>query len=295
MAEKGTVLITGATGNVGSILAPLLRSAGVQVRALVRDEAKAQPLRALGVELAIGDLDDSSSLDGALDGVSQVYLVTWNGPTGATHGHNLIEAALRTGRPHIIKQGGYGSPKSRIIQQHILVNHELERSGLDYTFLEPTFFMQNLMMAGQSVVSDGAIYLPLKDGRVGMVDVRDIADVAAALLTTAGHAGKTYVLTGPQSISVSDVAAALSTTLDKPVRYVDVPLEAAKQAMMGMGVPEWVADGFSELFVEFSINWGDRVSPVYEDIMGRPGRSIAQFAHDFAPVFGGSALAGVAR
>lgn len=295
MANNGTVLVVGATGNVGSVLIPGLRSAGVSVRALVRDEAKVQPLRAQGVDVVLGDLDQPDTLDEAFSGVEKVYLVTWNGPTGGGHGHNIIEAAKRTSRPHIVNQGGHGSPKSRIIKDHILLEQELKDSGLAYTNVQPTFFMQNLMMAGQTVASDGAIYLPMKQGRIGMIDVRDIAAAAQAVLRGSGHEGKSYVLTGPRSISVNDVAAALTEALGKPVHYFDVPPEAAKQFMVGMGVPEWIADGFSELFEEFAINWGDHVSPSVEQLTGRPAISIEQFARDFAGAFGGALAPAGAR
>ena len=291
MSNTSTVLIVGATGNVGSTLVPLLRAAGVHVRALVRDEAKAQPLRDQGVQVVFGDPDRPETLNAALDGADKVYLITWNGPTGAAHGHNIITAAMRTGRPHIVKQGGFGSPRSRIIQQHWQTEYELRTSGLPFTLVRPTFFMQNVMMAAPTVAADGVIHMPFKDGRVGMIDVRDIAEAAAAVLTSDGHVGQEYILTGPKSITFHDVAAALSAALYKPVQYVDVPLEAAKQAIVAAGMDEWTAEGFVELFADFSVNWGDRVSPAVEQLTGRPGRTIEQFARDFAGVFGKSPVA----
>jgi uncharacterized protein YbjT (DUF2867 family) len=142
MPTTSTVLAVGTTGNVGSMLIPMLCAAGVQVRALVRDETKAQPLRDQGVEMVFGDLDRPETLDAAVDGAAKIYLTTWNGPNGVTHGHNLITAAQRAGRPQIVKQGGYGSPRSRIIQHHWHMGYELRTSGLPYTLLVPTFFIQ---------------------------------------------------------------------------------------------------------------------------------------------------------
>ena len=127
-----------------------------------------------------------------------------------------------------------------------------------------------------------------------MIDIRDIAEAAHAVLTTEGHEGKTYVLTGPESISFHDVARALSGALGKEVSYVDVPPEAGKEAMMGMGLPEWIVDGFMELMAEFADNWGDRTTANVETLTGHAARSIDQFAADFRTVFGGGVTAAAA-
>ena len=288
MVNTGTVLVTGATGNVGSRLVPALRATGASVRALVHNESKVQAIKDLGVEVFVGDLDKPETLDPAVAGVGQVYLLTTNGPTGAQQASNVIQAARRNGSPHIVRHSAYGPEKSRIIKHVLQVEAELKASGLSYTILRPTFFMQNTMMAAQTVASDGVVYMPFKDGKIGMIDVRDVADVALKVLTEDGHEGREYTLTGPASISFHDVAAGLSKALGKEVNYVDVPLEAGREAMVGMGMPEWVADGLIELIEGFSNNWADLVSPDVEKIMGRPGRSYEQFARDFAQVFGGS-------
>lgn len=291
--ERRTVLVTGATGTVGSGLVQALRAKDVHVRALVRDAGKAAGLRAHGVEVALGDLDRPETLEPALDGVDSVFLLTWNGSTSVAQAHNVIEAASRVGRPHIVRQSGHGSPRSRIIRDHETVEAELANCPLPVTVVSPTWFTQNAMMAAGSVASQGAIYLPFKDGRVGMVDVRDIVDVAVEVLTGEGHVGKNYVLTGPESVSFHDVASALSRALGTQVTYVDVPPEAGLQAMVDMGLPEWVAEGYIELMEDFADNWGDHVTHDVELVTGHPARSIESFARDFAPVFQGQpAVAG---
>jgi uncharacterized protein YbjT (DUF2867 family) len=292
MGTTATVLVTGATGTIGSGLIPELQAADVSVRALVRDAAKATALRAQGVQTVLGDLDRPETLDAAVAGVDKVLLVTWNGPTAPRQARNIIQATQRAGRPHIVRIAAHGPQGSRIVRDHLVIEDELKASGLPWTILRPTFFMQNLMMAAQSVASEGMIYLPFKTGRVGMVDVRDIVDVAARVLTTDGHEGHTYILTGPQAVSLSEVAGAFSAALGTPVTYVDIPPEAAKQFMLGMGMPEWIADGYRELFDGFANNFASRVSPDVSRVTGNPGRGIAQFARDFAPVFGRS-LVGV--
>ncbi len=293
MQERGTVLVTGATGTVGSGLVGALRARGARVRALVRDVGKVEGLRRQGVEVALGDLDRPETLGPALEGVDRVYLLTWNGPTSVAQSHNLIEAAKRVGRPHIVRQGGHASRKSRIVRDHEAMDAELAGSGLPFTVLKPTWFMQNAMMAAGSVASEGVIWMPFKDGRVGMVDTRDVVDVAAEVLTGNGHEGETYVLTGPASVSFHDLAAALSRELGKTVAYVSVPPDVGRQGLVSMGLPEWIADGFIELIEEFADGWGDHVTQDVKRVTGHPARSIEAFAHDFARVFSGQpAVAG---
>ena len=287
MADAGKVLVTGATGNVGSGLVPALKQAGVDVRALVHEEVKAQPLRDLGVEVVLGDLEDPKTSETAVAGVDKIYLLVTNGPTAKDQATNVIRAAARAGSPTVVRHGMYGPPQSRIAEQHDVIDRELKSSGLTHTTLRPTFFMQNALMSGPTVASDGMIYWPWKDGKVGMIDVRDIVDVAFTVLTEDGHEGNEYILTGPQSISYHDVAAGLSKVLGKEVTYVSVPIEAARESMVGMGFPGWTTDGYLELMAGFADNWGDRVSPDVEKITGSPGRSFEQFARDFVEVFGG--------
>lgn len=287
MAKAGKVLVTGATGNTGSGLVPALCSAGVEVRAFVRDESKAQPLKDAGAEIVVGDLDRPETIGPAVEGVDKIYLLTWNGPTQAQQVKNVVGAAKQAGNPHIVRHSMWGSDKSRIIQQGHEAEETVKSSGLPWTLLKPTFFMQNTMMAAQTIASDGMIYFDVGDGKIGTIDVRDIVDVAAAVLTGSGHEGKSYILTGPAAISFHDMAATFSKVLGKEVNYVSVPHEAAFDAMVSMGLPEWIAKGYGELMDGFSEGFANSTTDNVATLSGHPARSFEQFARDFAPVFGG--------
>ena len=291
MATTGKVLITGATGNTGPGLVSALCAAGVDVRALVRDEAKAGPLKAMGAEVVVGDLDRPETLEPAIAGVDKVYLLTWNGPTQAQQVHDFIRVAKRAGSPHIVRHSMWGSPRSRIIGQGEQAETEIKASGLPWTMLKPTFFMQNTLMAAPTIASDGVIYWDMKDGRLGMIDVRDIVDVAVSVLTGEGHEGQSYVLTGPAAISFHDVAATFSAVLGREVTYVPVPGEASLQSMIAMGFPEWVSRGFIELSEGFSEGFASQVTGNAATLTGHPARSFEQFARDFAGAFRRAAVA----
>lgn len=285
MTTTGKVLVTGATGNTGSILVPALRQAGVDVRAFVRDEAKAQPLKEAGAEIVVGDLEQPETITPALQGVDRVYLLTWNGPPQAEHATNVIEAAKEAGEPHIVRHSMWGSENSRIIQQGHQVEEELKTSGLSWTLLRPTFFMQNLLMSAQTIASEGEMYWPLEEAEISMIDIRDIVACAVTVLTEGGHVGETYTLTGPEAITMHEAADALSEALDRDVDYVSVPDEAAQQAMVDMGMHEWVAQGYIELFEGFRAGFADHATDDVATLKGEPARSIEQFAHDFAEMF----------
>ena len=290
MSDNGKILVTGATGNVSSALIANLIDKGASVRGIVRDESKGESLKDSGVEVAIGNLEDQDSIEKALEGIEKVFLLTPVGEDSPQQARNVIDAALKQGSPYIVRMSAIGAASdapSRNGKAHAETEADLIKSGLPYTILKPHFFMQNIMMAAESIASEGNIYMPFKDGKLGMIDVRDIADVSAVILTEEGYEGKTFTPSGPKSISLSEVAAAFSSALDKEVNYIDVPMEAADESLSGMGFPEWNKNAYLEYFKAYSEGWGDYTSSDVEDITGNPARSIETFAKDFAQVFGG--------
>lgn len=285
------ILITGATGRVGSALLEQLDSSTVEVRALTHDESKGRFLRDQGIEPVVGDLSNPETLGPALEEVNTVFLITPDVPEKASLGINLIEVAKGSGnRPRIVVVSvtkASREAQSRLSRQHGEIEETLISSGLSYTILRPHFFMQNTMMAAQTVASEGNIYMPFAEGRPGMIDIRDIGEVGAKVITEDGHEGKTYTLTGPASISFHDVAAALSQALGKKVDYLNVPLETAKESMLGMGFSEWRADAVGEYAKAYSEGYGDFITDDVERLSDHPATSYQKFANDFAEVFGG--------
>jgi uncharacterized protein YbjT (DUF2867 family) len=290
MTNSGKILVTGATGKVGSALLDNLGNADVNLRAFVRAEAEAQSLSERGVEVALGDFSMPETLGPALEDVSTVFLLTPIHPQQVTQATNVIEAARESGNdPRVVRlsvhQASHEAP-TRISRQHAVIEDRLVSSGLSYTLLRPQSFMQNTLMAAPTVASEGRIYQPMKESRLGMVDARDIGEVAAKILTQEGHEGKIYTLTGPAAISFHDVAAALSRALGKEVGYIPIPLEKAKGAMLSRGIPEWLADALNDYARAHSEGYSDWTTDEVERLTGLPATPYEKFANDFARAFG---------
>lgn len=284
-----TILVTGATGNTGSGIAPALAAKGHRVRALVRDPGKPESLKEAGVEIAVGDLGDPSTLGAELfEGVGKVYFCTWNGPDATEQWKNFREALERAGAsPHVFRLAAFGTPDSRIVAELEKAVEDLKGSGLPWTILQPTFFMQNTMMTAPTIKEQGKIYWDWADGRAAMIDVRDIVDSAVgAIAGDEGVEGETFLLLGPRPIGFAEVAQILGDVLGKEIDYVPVPHEAAVESMQQMGVPEWVAEGYAELSEGFANGFADRTSYDVEKLAGRPPRDFETFANDFREAWG---------
>jgi uncharacterized protein YbjT (DUF2867 family) len=284
-----TILITGATGNISSGIIAQLKGSDHRLRTLVRNPEKAEELKRQGVEIRVGDLEKPWTLGPAFAGADTVWILAPPGPRAPEQCSNALWAARQGGAKHVVRMSAFGAAhtaptiNSRL---HALSDAELVGSGIPFTILKPHFFAQNLMMAAQSVAQQGAIYFALADGKMGLIDSRDISDFAAHVLTTAGHEGKTYTLTGPASLSMHQIAAAIGAAIGKTVTYVAVPVEGARQSMAQMGMDDWMVNLMCDYFTAYSANWGDLVTDDFQRVTGKAPRSLEQFARDFAHAFG---------
>ena len=289
MSNSGKILVTGATSDFGIKLIQNLVAAGADVRAFVHTESKAQGLREAGVEIVVGDYLQPETLDVALNGVDKVCLHTPLVPDSAKMASNVIAAAKRAGKPHIVRMSEATPEPVSAVRTGVLhaqINAELEASGLPYTILRMTFYMQNAFWAASSITSAGMIYMPLEDSKFVMIDTRDVSEAAAKVLTTAGHEHQTYALTSPVLLSFHDVASSISKAVGKEVKYINVPMDAALESFVGMGAPRWLAEAFCEYFVNYIKGGSASPSNDFEKLTGHPPRSLDTFAHDFASVFG---------
>ena len=281
------ILVIGATGTNGQEVVQRLAGADHPVRALVRNPARTDGLPSANVELAQGDLDDSASLDRAFQGVSRTFVVTAVDRRAVGWFRNAYAAAQRAGTPHVVKFSGLGAGVAHceLLRQHAETDEMLEASGLPYTILRPNSFYQNLLWSAGTIKDHGAFYLPRRDGRQSFVDVRDIAAVAARVLTETGHEGQIYEITGPESLSYAEIASKLSRVLGKPVKYVDVPPEAARESMLKAGMPAWNAAAVTELYGAFASGLFDYTTDTVQRITGQPPIPFESFARDHAAAF----------
>lgn len=286
-----TLLITGATGQVSGALIQALKGAPqLKLRALVRDAKKAAMLEQQGIELKVGDLDEPESLPAAFAGVSDLWLLNAVTPRQPENSMNALWAAKRAGVERVVRMSAIGAAHdapTRNGRLHALSDAELAASNLKWTIIRPHFFTQNLLLSAASIAQQGAAYWDLGEGKLGMIDVRDIGDFAAHLLTSPPdrHHGKIYTLTGPEAISLHEAAEQLSRGIDRPVRYVPVPHDAARQSMLQNGMPAWVAGLLVEYGAAYSDNWGNFTTTHIQELLGRPARSVLDFARDHRDAF----------
>lgn len=283
------ILVTGATGANGTELTKALASRGVPFRAMVRSERDRAALAALpGADVVRADFDDAASVERALAGVTRAFLLTPSSERAEAHQLAFVEAARRAGVGHVVKLSQYaadeGSPV-RFLRYHAVVERAVEGSGLAYTFLRPNLFMQGLLSFREPITRDGQFFAPIGDAAVSVVDVRDIAAAAAAALTEDGHEGQTYTLTGPEGLTHADMAAELSRALGRPVAFVDVPPEAMRDAVLGLGMNPWQADGLIEDYAHYRRGEAAAVAAGVADATGVAPRPFRTFAHDYAEAF----------
>ena len=281
------ILVTGGTGTCGGEIVSQLAATGTPFRAMVRDPGKALSLKITGVEIVVGDFSKPETLGPALKRIDQVLLLTGPNPRQVELECNLVDAAKKAGVRHIVKFSAMtADPKSpsTFPNWHGQIEQKIKASGLAWTFLRPTFFMQNLLgLAG--MVKGGTIYQPAADSKAGFVDTVDIAAVAVEALTEPGHEGHAYDITGPELLSYHDIARIFSEVLGKPIAYQDIPPAAAKQAMIGTGVPEWTADAINQLMDQMRAGEYAKLSTAVQDVGKKDPVSLKAFLTEHAGAF----------
>jgi uncharacterized protein YbjT (DUF2867 family) len=286
-----TILVTGATGNVGHHLVRQLAGRDVTTRAFVRDpEAAAARLGDLGrsVELHVGDLDDPATIRAALRSVDRVVLAAADGPAKVAQEQRVIDLAAEAGVELVVKLSAMHADESSPLPAfawHGTIERHLAASGLPAVVLQPAFFMANLLMVAPGIAATDTLFAPSGGAKVAMVDVRDVAAVAAAVLCDPTYAGHMMTVTGPEAITFDDVAVAIGAAVGRPIRSVDLTPEEARPRFEGAAVPPWLRQHLEGVFELIRNGEFARTSDTVRRVTGGPGTDIAAFARDHAAAF----------
>jgi uncharacterized protein YbjT (DUF2867 family) len=282
-----TILVTGATGNVGGHVVRALSERGVAVRAFVRDPERAAGVLGPEVELAAGSLEQS------LAGVDRVFLACGNSPGQVAFECAAVDAAAAAGVSRVVKLSGPDAAvDSPLIFErwHGEIERHLAASGLPRVLLRPRTYMTNLLAYARTVAETGMLFAPAGTAKISFVDPRDVGEAAAVCLTGEGHEGRTYTLTGPEAITFERIAAELSAACGRTITYVSVGDDEARQAMTAAGLPPMVADGIVAIFAAQRQGAMADTTGTLRSLLRREPRGIADFARDHAGLFRAAAL-----
>lgn len=244
------IVVTGATGNIGQPLVQMLIERGFAPRVVVRKVERRPAWEAAGFEQTVADANDLNALTEAFAGAEKVFSLAPLVENFIEQGQVFIKAAQNAGVKRIVRSSAQGAGVDAPLTMwkwHGAVEKAIEDSGINWTFVQPASFFQNYLGFAGSIKSQNAFYLPLGDGKISLVDVRDIAAVACAALTEDGHSRKKYAVTGGESLSGGNIAQIFSGVLGREIKYVDVSEDAARQQMLDAQTPEWMVNAVMEL------------------------------------------------
>jgi uncharacterized protein YbjT (DUF2867 family) len=283
-------LVTGATGTVGTHVMRALAERGAKPRGLVRDHAKGVSTHGSHADLAVGEYGDRDSVRAALDGIDQVFLTCGNHPSQVDWETTVVDAAVAAGVRRIVKLSALGvsagSPVA-FFDAHARIEEHLSAAGIATVLLRPSFKMSTLLAGARGVRQADSFFAPGGGAKIAMIDPRDIADVATLVLSTDGHDGRTYELTGPEAITFDDVVVELSIVLGRQIRFVHLPDEEAVAQFVAAGTPEWIATNAVTQFGMLRQGSQNQVRDTVRALTGHEPRTLADFLRDHTAVFAG--------
>ncbi len=279
------ILVTGATGTIGSEVVRRLAARGEKVRALTRDPARLDA--APGVEVVRGDFLDPESVDSALAGVKAAFLVAVLGPDTRPD-VDLISRARAAGASRLVKLSAIGTGDPGVGPGgtwHIPGEEALRAGGADWTVLRPSTFASNTLSWADPIRSGEPVPNLTGDGRQGVVDPRDVAEVAVAALLDPRHAGRTYTLTGPEPITAPGQATVLADVLGRPVRTLDLTPDEVRSHLRGSGMPEPYLRGVLAGSSYVRAGHNDVITDDVREVLGRGARTYREWAEDHTEAF----------
>lgn len=288
-SNSPSILITGATGSVGTELTKQLDAKGVPFRALVRTDQNFNALSSLkNAEIIKGDFTDAKSIALALRGIEKTFLLTNSSENAEALQSDFAAIAKREGVKHIVKQSQLAADKHspvRFLRYHAAAEEKIIRSGIAYTFLRPNLFMQGLLGFRETIAKQGKFFAAIGDAKISAVDIRDIAAVAVEALINSGHENKIYDLTGFEALTHQQMAEDLSKGLNRSIQFAEVSPQDMQQALVSAGFPLWQAEGLIEDYAHYSRGEASAISSSVQEVTGKPPRDFKIFVNDYATAF----------
>jgi len=286
---QAKILVTGATGAVGTQLVRQLTESNTPFRALVRNNDSGDLLRSLpNAEVVIGDLAVKSSLDNVFQGIEKAFLLTNSSEHAEQLQLNFVNAAHRAGIKHIVKLSQLAADEHspvRFLRYHAKIESRIKELGLTYTFLRPNLYMQGLITLKDYIKNDSVFYASVGNAAVSVVDIRDIAMVAVKALTEGGHENKIYNITGKEAITHYQMADTFSRVLGRKVAFIDVAPEHMEMALIAAGFPEWQVGGVIEDYAHYARGEAAAVYSTVSDITNNAPSGFEQFVNDYKILF----------
>ena len=282
------ILITGATGKAGGELARQLTEADVPFSAVVRNRDKAQALLDMEADVVIGDLEDRDFLEAAMAGIEKAVLIMPNVENQLDIEKQFIDVAAAAGVQHILYLSSLESipgATNPITSIHVATEEHLRASGMAWTMIRPAFFMQTFAASAPRIRETGQIVLPLGTGKVSATDLRDVAAVMLKVLTEPGHENQSYDLTGPELLTLEEIAGRFSAILGREYTYVDLPLESFKERLAAVGFGEWRVNAVAAELNSIANGSLDHTTDKVQELLGRAPNSIDKFIRDHADLF----------
>ena len=281
------ILVTGASGNVGKTVLQEVAKSGAKHRAMYRSAAEAAKAPA-GTETVIADFAKPETLSAALKGVESVYLVCSPIPELVQLESNMIDACVAAGVRHVVQNSavGAGDYDKSFPSWHRKVEEKLKETRLAWTILRPNSFHQNVVaFFAPTIRTQGLFYNSMRDAKNSFLDVKDIAVVAARSLAGGEHAGKIYDLNGPEAIDYTELARKISKVAGREVKYVDIPMDAQRKALLEQGTPEWLVSALLDLQQYYLSGKGGETDGLLQKLLGRAPITMDEFLKENAAEF----------
>ena len=284
------ILLTGATGKTGGEVARQLAAMQVPFRALVRDPNKTESLRQIGADIVIGNVADTDVLQQAMLGIDRSLLVLPNVENQLFLEKQFTDVAVAAGVKHLVYLSSLESvPESTnpITQNHVAAEKHIRASGLICTMIRPTFFMQIFLSMANSIRESGTITLPAGSGTIATTDLRDVGNIICDVLTTKSdrHDNRSYDLTGPELLTLTQIAERFSSILGTDISYVDQPMDEFRERLKSVNLSEWRSAAVCKEFDAIAAGAIDHTTDTVRELLGRPPISVDQFIRDHSDLF----------